>query len=112
MAKPFDFSDATAKIIRAKGDCCWACGVPGWFGIEIDHIIPRNHPDCHTGENNGQMLCSTCNNIKADVTIAAKVRPNGVWANSEKKMVQIITKNRMEWRKAVNVARKQQKIAA
>lgn len=104
--KVMEFSEATRKAVRAKGDCCWACGVPGWVGIEVDHIIPRNHPECTTEESNAQMLCSPCNNIKGAVTIRVKVRPQAVWMTNQTKMMQIVTKNRCEFRKSVQAARK------
>jgi len=74
MTKRFEFTPATKAAIRAKGDCCWACGVPGWIGIEVDHIIPRCDAATHNGESNGQMLCSTCNNVKGNVTFAVAPR--------------------------------------
>ncbi len=105
MTKRNEFTPKTKKAIRAKGDCCWACGLPGWVGIEVDHIIPRNHADSHNGVDNGQMLCSACNNVKGEVTLAAKVRPEAVWIKDQKKMMQTIAANRRAWAVAVRKAR-------
>ena len=96
MTKRNEFTPKTKKAIRAKGDCCWACGLPGWVGIEVDHIIPRNHKDSHNGEDNGQMLCSACNNIKADTVIVAKPR-KPLWIEDQRKMAQQIHANRRKW---------------
>ena len=106
MAKPMSFSDTTRKAIIAKGNHCWACGLPGWAGIEVDHIIPRNHPDCTTNESNGQMLCSNCNIIKSDTIYAITCPVKSVWFANETKMRQIITKNRCEFRKIITSIRR------
>ena len=97
MTKRNEFTRKTKAAIRAKGDCCWACGLPGWVGIEVDHIRPRNHKDSHNGEDNGQMLCSHCNNIKGEVFIECKVRPEPVWIKDQKKMMRTIVANRRAW---------------
>ena len=105
MTKRNEFTRKTKAAIRAKGDCCWACGLPGWVGIEVDHIIPRNHKGSHNGVDNGQMLCSHCNNIKGEVAIAVAPRPEAVWIKDQRKMAQQITLNRREWAKLVREAR-------
>ncbi len=104
MTKRNEFTRKTKASIRAKGDCCWACGLPGWVGIEVDHIIPRNHKDSHNGEDNGQMLCSACNNTKGDVTLAVAPR-KPLWIEDQRKMSQQVHANRNKFRRLVQKAR-------
>jgi 5-methylcytosine-specific restriction endonuclease McrA len=104
MTKRNEFTRKTKAAIRAKGDCCWACGLPGWVGIEVDHIIPRNHKDSHNGEDNGQMLCSACNNVKADTVIAVAPR-KPLWIEDQRKMSQQVHANRNKFRRMVLRAR-------
>ena len=104
MTKRNEFTPKTKKAIRAKGDCCWACGLPGWAGIEVDHIIPRNHRDSHNGADNGQMLCSHCNNVKADTVMVANPR-RPLWIEDQRKMAQQISANRRKWAVLVRRAR-------
>lgn len=104
MTKRLEFSPATKKAILAKGACCWACGVPAWFGIEFDHIIPRNKPDSHNGESNGQMLCSACNNVKGEVTFAVKPR-KPYWNPDQVAMMQQVTANRRKFATLIKRAR-------
>jgi len=104
MTKRNEFTRKTKAAIRAKGDCCWACGLPGWVGIEVDHIIPRNHKDSHNGVDNGQMLCSACNNVKGEVIIAIAPR-KPLWIEDQRKMSQQVHKNRNKFRRLVIRAR-------
>jgi 5-methylcytosine-specific restriction endonuclease McrA len=104
MTKRNEFTNATKQAIRAKGDCCWACGVPGWFGIEVDHIIPRNDPASHNGETNGQMLCSACNNVKAEVTFAVAPR-KPLWIEDQTKMMKQVCANRRKFAVLIRRAR-------
>lgn len=107
MTKRLEFSPATKSAIRAKGDCCWACGLPGWVGIEVDHIIPRCEPASHNGESNGQMLCAACNNVKGNVTFAVKPR-KPYWNTDQVAMMQQITANRNKFRQLIRRARARQ----
>ena len=110
MTKRLEFTPTTKAAIRSKGDCCWACGVPGWFGIEVDHIIPRKradgtpNPDCHNGESNGQMLCSACNNVKSTVTFAVKPR-KPYWNPDQVAMMQQVSANRRKFATLIRRAR-------
>jgi hypothetical protein len=107
MTKRFEFTPSTKAAIRAKGDCCWACGVPGWFGIEVDHIIPRCDAATHNGESNGQMLCSTCNNVKGNVTFAVAPR-KPYWNPDQVAMMQQVTANRRKFATLIKRARARQ----
>lgn len=107
MTKRLEFSPATKSAIRAKGDCCWACGLPGWVGIEVDHIIPRCDAASHNGESNGQMLCAACNNVKGNVTFAVKPR-KPYWNSDQVAMMQQINANRNKFRQLIRRARARQ----
>jgi 5-methylcytosine-specific restriction endonuclease McrA len=113
MTKRFEFTPATKAAIRAKGDCCWACGVPGWIGIEVDHIIPRKNADgtpninCNNSESNGQMLCSNCNNVKSTVTFAVAPR-KPYWNGDQVAMMQQVTANRHKFATLIRRARARQ----
>jgi hypothetical protein len=104
MTKRLEFTPTTKAAIRSKGDCCWACGVPGWFGIEVDHIIPRCDAASHNGESNGQMLCSTCNNVKGEVTFAVKPRVP-YWNPDQVAMMQQVSANRRKFATLIRRAR-------
>jgi 5-methylcytosine-specific restriction endonuclease McrA len=113
MTVKHSFSPATKAAIRAKGNCCWACGVPGWIGIEVDHIIPRKNADgtpninCNNGESNGQMLCSACNNVKSTVTFALAPR-KPYWHADQVTMMKHINANRMKFATLIRKARARQ----
>lgn len=107
MTKRNEFTSSTKQAIRAKGDCCWACGLPGWTGIEVDHIIPRNHADSHNGETNGQMLCSACNNVKGKVTFAVAPR-KPLWIEDQTKMMKQVCANRRKFAVLIRRARERQ----
>jgi hypothetical protein len=113
MTAKHSFTPATKAAIRAKGNCCWACGVPGWIGIEVDHIIPRKradgtpNPDCHNGESNGQMLCSACNNVKGTVTFAVAPR-KPYWHSDQVTMMKHINANRMKFATLIRKAKARQ----
>jgi 5-methylcytosine-specific restriction endonuclease McrA len=107
MTKRNEFTPSTKQAIRAKGDCCWACGLPGWVGIEVDHIIPRNDVNSHNGESNGQMLCSACNNVKGEVTFAVSPR-KPLWIADQVTMMKQVTGNRNKFRALIRRARERQ----
>jgi 5-methylcytosine-specific restriction endonuclease McrA len=104
MTKRLEFTPTTKSAIRAKGDCCWACGVPGWFGIEVDHVIPRCDAASHNGESNGQMLCSNCNNVKGEVTFAVAPR-KPYWNADQVTMMKQICANRRKFATLIRRAR-------
>jgi len=104
MTKRNESPPATKAAIRAQGDCCWACGLPGWVGIEVDHIIPRDHKDSHNGASNGQMLCAHCNNVKGAVTLKTAPR-KPLWIADQDAMMKQIWANRRKWKRLVERAR-------
>lgn len=66
------------KILYGEEDCR-ACGKD--YDLTIDHIIPKSLYGSSLKLNNLQILCSICNQIKAD----QRPGKNGWWPNSLKR---------------------------